>query len=70
MTGDGISVIVPAYDVEGYIDDALASVVAEEGPIREIIAIDDGSTDGTAARLLAAARWEPRSHPSSHRRWR
>ena len=60
MSGDGISVIIPAYDVDGFIDDALASVVVEEGPIREIIAIDDGSTDGTAARLLAAARREPR----------
>jgi glycosyltransferase involved in cell wall biosynthesis len=60
VSGDGISVIIPAYDVDGFIDDALASVVVEEGPIREIIAIDDGSTDGTAARLLAAARREPR----------
>lgn len=60
MTGDGISVVVPAWNVEAYVDDALASVMAEAGPIREIIAIDDGSSDGTAARLRAIARREPR----------
>jgi len=60
VTGDGISVIIPAYDVDGFIEDALASVVAQSGPIREILVIDDGSTDGTAARVQAAARREPR----------
>jgi glycosyltransferase involved in cell wall biosynthesis len=60
VTSDGISVIIPAYDVDGFIDDALASVVAQPGPIREILAVDDGSTDGTAARLRAMAGQEPR----------
>jgi glycosyltransferase involved in cell wall biosynthesis len=50
-----ISVIVPAYNVEPYIDEAIASLLAQRLPFHQIIVIDDGSTDATLARLQAYA---------------
>lgn len=44
-----ISVIVPAYNVEAYVEAALASLFAQSAPFHEVIVVDDGSTDGTAA---------------------
>lgn len=46
-----ISVVVPAYNVERYIEEALDSLLAQSVPFHEIIVINDGSTDGTADRL-------------------
>jgi len=44
-----VSVIVPAYNSEGTLDETLGSVRAQSYRLLEIIVIDDGSTDGTAA---------------------
>lgn len=46
-----ISVIVPAYNVEAYIEEALDSLLAQTMAFREIIVINDGSTDGTREKL-------------------
>lgn len=43
------SIIVPAYNVEHYLDEALASVAGQSFSDFEAIIVDDGSTDGTAA---------------------
>ena len=51
MTPTSISVVVPAYNVEGFIEDTLASVLLQVPPVHELIIVDDGSTDSTAARL-------------------
>jgi hypothetical protein len=51
-----ISVVIPAYQASGYIDAALASVVAQTLPPDEVIVVDDGSTDATAATV---ERWRP-----------
>ena len=42
-----VSVIVPAYNGEAYIQQAIASIVAQTYGNYEIIVVDDGSTDST-----------------------
>ena len=44
-----VSVLVPARDEEACIGACLASLVAQTGIERELILVDDGSTDGTRA---------------------
>lgn len=46
-----VSAIIPAYNCEETIGRAIDSALAQTHPDVEVIAIDDGSTDGTAARL-------------------
>jgi glycosyltransferase involved in cell wall biosynthesis len=43
-----VSVVIPAYNAEAWIDDCLTSVVNQTYNKLEIIVVDDGSTDGTA----------------------
>ena len=65
-----VSVIVPVYNVEAYLRECLDSVVGQtlEFDRIELIAIDDGSTDGSgrmldayAARCAMTVRHEPNS---------
>lgn len=42
-----ISVIVPVYNVEKYLDDCLTSIAAQSVPFDEVILVNDGSTDGS-----------------------
>lgn len=44
-----LSVIVPCYNVEKYIDRCVSSIVAQTYPNLEILLVDDGSTDQTGA---------------------
>lgn len=46
-----ISVVIPAYDAERYVGDAITSVQAQTCKPSEIVVVDDGSGDGTAARV-------------------
>ena len=46
-----ISVIVPAYNVELYIEAAIDSLLNQSEAFYEIIVINDGSTDGTKEKL-------------------
>lgn len=43
-----ISVIIPAYNRAGLIGETLQSLLNQTMPAKEIIVVDDGSTDGTA----------------------
>jgi hypothetical protein len=61
-TGDGngrplVTVIVPCYKVEKYLEDALGSVAAQTYPHWECVIVDDGSPDASAE---IAARWVAR----------
>jgi len=44
----GLTVIIPAYNEAGFVGDTIRSLLAQTVPPREIILVDDGSTDGTA----------------------
>ncbi|MHA7171618.1 bifunctional glycosyltransferase/CDP-glycerol:glycerophosphate glycerophosphotransferase [Arthrobacter monumenti] len=44
-----LSVVVPVYNVEQYLDECLSSLVAQPITRMEIIIVDDGSTDGSLA---------------------
>lgn len=52
-----ISVIVPVYNGEAFLDQCLESIAAQDYARLEIIIVDDGSTDGTAA---ISDRWAER----------
>ncbi|MEZ5313903.1 MAG: glycosyltransferase family A protein [Thermoanaerobaculia bacterium] len=53
MSRATISVVVPAFDAAATLGDALFSILGQTLPPEEILVVDDGSTDGTAA--LAAS---------------
>ena len=55
-----VSVVVPARNEERNVGACLASLSTQTYPGLEIIAVDDGSTDGTPAILADAARRDPR----------
>ncbi|HEV7687037.1 MAG TPA: glycosyltransferase family 2 protein, partial [Acidimicrobiia bacterium] len=48
-----VSIIVPAYNEEVGIAAAVLSLVGNDYPTLEVIVVDDGSTDGTAAAVAA-----------------
>ncbi len=47
-----ISVIVPVYKVEPYLDQCVSSIVNQTYKNLEIILVDDGSPDGCPARAF------------------
>ena len=48
-----VSVVIPIYNAERYLAASLASALAQTYPHVEILAVDDGSTDGSVERLRA-----------------
>ncbi len=55
-----VSVLIPARDEERSIEAAIASALASRGVEFEIVVMDDGSTDRTAALVRAMAKHDPR----------
>lgn len=44
-----VSVVIPIYNVENYLRKCLDSVCVQDGCVKEIILVNDGSTDGSLA---------------------
>ena len=55
-----VSILIPCYNEEDNAHETLGAALAQRYPHIEVIAINDGSKDGTAAVLDALARDEPR----------
>jgi glycosyltransferase involved in cell wall biosynthesis len=62
MTGDSpnVSVIIPAYNIAGYLQEALESLQQQSLKNFEALIVDDGSTDQTAAIAQAFCDQDPR----------
>ncbi|MFE9559893.1 CDP-glycerol glycerophosphotransferase family protein [Streptomyces sp. NPDC006487] len=50
-----LSIVVPVYNVELYLDECLESIAAQTFGDFEVVLVDDGSTDGSAALAQAFA---------------
>lgn len=57
-----VSVLIPAYNVEAYVERALETVLGQTYEHLEVIVIDDGSTDRTLAICEEWARRDGRLH--------
>jgi glycosyltransferase involved in cell wall biosynthesis len=44
-----VSILIPSYNAQEFIGETLTSAVAQTWPRKEIIVVDDGSTDHTRA---------------------
>lgn len=62
-----VTVVIPTYQRAGFVETAIESVLRQEGVPVEVLAIDDGSTDGTDEVL---ARIAERTDPERFRWWR
>ena len=58
-----LSVLLPYRDAAATLGEALASVLAQEGPPLEVLAVDDGSTDAGPERVARAAACDRRVVP-------
>ena len=57
-----MSVLLPVRNAAEFLGQCLSSLAAQTLADHEVIAVDDGSTDGSRADLDAAARSDPRLH--------
>jgi glycosyltransferase involved in cell wall biosynthesis len=71
-TAPEVSVVIPAYNSEGFLEEAVDSVYAQTVRPREVIVVNDGSTDATesllrrlAARLPPTFRWVTKGNGGS-----
>jgi glycosyltransferase involved in cell wall biosynthesis len=55
-----VSVLMPCYNAEGTVDETLDSVLAQTLEDIEVVAVDDGSTDGSWERIQASSRKDSR----------
>jgi glycosyltransferase involved in cell wall biosynthesis len=65
-----VSVVVTCFNQACFLADAIESVLAQSYPRREVLIVDDGSTDATAAvaqRYPVRYRWQPNAGLASAR---
>ena len=54
-----VSVVMPAYNVEAYIEEAILSIVGQDYRNLELVVVNDGSSDGTRKIVEKLARRYP-----------
>ena len=64
-----LTVILPAYNTERYIDESILSIVRQSFGDFELLAIDDGSTDQTLEILRLYSVRDPRIKVVAHDNW-
>ena len=64
MSNTLISIIVPAYNIESYIEKSVESICAQTYRNLEIILVDDGSNDGTEKLIDKLAKKDNRIAPT------
>ncbi len=57
--GPSVSVVIPTYNSGSYLREAVESAFAQTLPPRELLVVDDASTDGTPDLVTALARQAP-----------
>ncbi|WP_119681081.1 glycosyltransferase family 2 protein [Indioceanicola profundi] len=57
---DLVSVIIPAYNAQAFIGEAVRSALDQTYPMLEVVVVDDGSRDGTAEIVAGLAAADPR----------
>jgi glycosyltransferase involved in cell wall biosynthesis len=62
MSGPRVSVLLPVRDEEAYLAEALDSLAAQTLADHEVVVVDDGSRDSSAAIAAEFARRDPRVH--------
>lgn len=60
MRAPSVTVVVPFHDVEGYADDCVRSLLAQDFGNYEVVCVDDGSTDSTGTILDSWTRRDAR----------
>lgn len=60
IAGELVSIVLPCHDAESFLPEALDSVLAQTHREIEVVAIDDGSEDGTGEILRSAAARDDR----------
>ncbi len=63
-----VSVVMPAYNCEAYVEQSLRSVLAQENAQLEVIVVDDASSDSTPRVLERLANEDTRIHVLSSAR--
>jgi GT2 family glycosyltransferase len=58
-----VSILLPCRDAEPHLDECIASLEAQTEGRYEALVLDDGSTDGTLARLVEWVERDPRVRP-------
>ena len=66
MSQPTVSVVMPVYNAQAYVAEAVQSILAQTFENFEFVIIDDGSTDGTYEILLSLASSDERIRLSRH----
>ncbi len=70
MSKPGVSVVIPLFNQATYIDRSITSALAQERKPEQVVVVDDGSTDGGAARVEALLDPLLHGRPEPGGRWR